>query len=452
VERPAIDGWRPGRTVWTLTVLALCYSAVHFAQSGVVFPLRQDNIAKFEEEMPPLRNHLLTGEPVRVDNQVQYGPVFFFVVHPLLVHTGSAHAFSLWLYALQLACIGVAFVITCVTLQPMMPAGREALLIAWLTVLWLNFAPLYTILAVKSVETWELCLLSLGLFAFVRGRIWLMAVTVAAAALVKVLPALIFLYLLVTNRRGFVYACIAMAGWLTVSQILYGSDMGVWYWPKVVGSAVGDSYGLRWHENLSLKAAIGKMIGHLEIPTGPDKSGSNVILLPRQLRAATLIGDAAVLAGVALLIWSWWRVRERTAATIVWEWSLLSVAMLILSPNTTFEYATLVLGALSYAVVEISGSNVRARSRRRSWVALGGAMLLLGVLLPRQVLNRLMFVEALSRWSGYVHLTASEAYQYYCFPLAGLFLLAAAIWMLRPEEVGSRPTTAARRIATAAPA
>lgn len=59
-------------------------------------------------------------------------------------------------------------------------------------------------------------------------------------------------------------------------------------------------------------------------------------------------------------------------------------------------------------------------------------MFLLGVLLPRQLLNRLTFAAALSRWSGYTHLTPSEAYQDHCFPLFGLFLLAAAIWRLRP--------------------
>jgi hypothetical protein len=54
------------------------------------------------------------------------------------------------------------------------------------------------------------------------------------------------------------------------------------------------------------------------------------------------------------------------------------------------------------------------------------------VLLPRQLLNAVTFVGALSRWSGYTHLTPSEAYQYFCFPLAGLFLLGIAIWRLRP--------------------
>jgi len=438
---------RGTRLVWTLTVVALCYSAAHFVQSGVLFPLAQQNVAKFEEEMPPLRVHLATGEPVHFNNPVQYGPVFFFVVHPLLVWTHSIAAFSNWLYAIQIVCIALGFLFTWATLRPYMRPGHESLLTAWLVVLWSNFAPLYTILAVKSVETWELCLMAIGLYAYVRGRMWLMAAAVAAAALVKVLPAIVFLYLLVTNRRAFVYATIAMVALLIVSQALYGAEMGILYWPKVVGAASGESFGLRWHENLSLKAAIAKMLGHLEQFDYPLRAGRTVILSPARLKTTIILGDLAVLAGLALLVWSWMRTTLRTAESVVWEWSLLTVVMLILSPNTTFEYATLVLGAISFALVELTSGRPFAAP---AGLSLAVAMLLLGVLLPRQVLNRLTFAGTISLWSGYAHLTASEAYQYYCFPLAGLFLLGAAIWNLQPPASAPTPAPDPRPAARAA--
>lgn len=417
--------------VWALTIVALCYSAVHFVQSGVLFPLRQENLGKFEEEMPPLRAHLQTGEPVRVNNAVQYGPTFFFVVHPLLVWTRDSHQFSNALYAVQLACIAVGLLLTCATLKPLVRAADWPLTAAWIVVVWMNFAPLYMTIATKSVETWELALLCVALYACMRDRTWLMAIALAAAALVKVLPAIFFFYLLITNRRAFVYACGALLVLLLVSHALYGPDMGLMYWPKVARSAAGESFGLRWHENLSLKAAIGKLLGHLEIPYEAGRSGTSVLLSPGRLRATILIGDVAVLASLALLAWTWLRTPVRTHETVLSEWSLLTVAMLILSPNTTFEYATLALGAICYALVQVVALGP-ARTQPRTWVCLGGAMFFLGVLLPRQVLNRLTFAESLSRWSGYTHLTPSEAYQYYCFPLLGLFLLAAAIWQLRP--------------------
>ena len=69
----------------------------------------------------------------------------------------------------------------------------------------------------------------------------------------------------------------------------------------------------------------------------------------------------------------------------------------------------------------------------------GASMFFLGVLLPRQALNTLTFVNALSRYSGYSHLSPSEAYQFFCFPLLGLLLLTAALWRLRLYSVVQEP-------------
>ena len=52
-------------------------------------------------------------------------------------------------------------------------------------------------------------------------------------------------------------------------------------------------------------------------------------------------------------------------------------------------------------------------------------------------MNQLTLMEQMNSWTGNVHLTASEGYQYYCLPLIGLILLATAI--------GERPRPAAIR-------
>ena len=211
--------------------------------------------------------------------------------------------------------------------------------------------------------------------------------------------------------------------------------MGLLYLPTVAKAATGHSFGLLWHENLSLKAAIAKMIGRLDTPDyAAGRGGSTLVMNDEQLSAAILLGNIAVVIGACLLTWA--LLRRRTAPRdILWEWSLVTVAMLILSPNTTFEYATLALGAISYAFVALVTGRLQPRSNALAWVYLGSAMFLLGVLFPRQVLNRLTFVEALTRWSGYTQLSPSEAYQFYCFPLAGLFLLTAALWVLQRPTV-----------------
>lgn len=423
------------RIVWIVTVIALCYSAAHFIQSGVIFPIRQANIAKFEEETPALREHIRTGEPVHFGNPVQYGPVFFFVMHPLLVHTqGNPEQLSNALYAIQLPCIALALLLTFAALKPPIRASDWPLMAAWIVVLWMNFAPLYTILAVKSVETWELLLLSLALYGYLREKLWLLAIAIAAAALVKVLPLIFFYYLLLTNRRAFAYACVALAAILVVSHLLYGPEMGIWYLPTVAKAASGHSFGLLWHENLSVKALIAKLIGHLDAPDiAAGRGGSTLRMTTSQLNTAILLGNIAVAIGLALLTWALMRPAKRSRDQILWDWSLVTVAMLILSPNTTFEYATLALGAISYAFVRAAGFGPPIENRRLNWATLGAAMFFLGVLLPRQVLNKLTFVETFTRWSGYKHLTPSEAYQYYCLPLLGLVLLTVAIWQIQPR-------------------
>jgi hypothetical protein len=423
------------RIVWIVTVIALCYSAAHFIQSGVIFPIRQANIAKFEEETPALREHIRTGEPVHFGNPVQYGPVFFFVMHPLLVHTqGNPEQLSNALYAIQLPCIALALLLTFATLKPPIRASDWPLMAAWIVVLWMNFAPLYTILAVKSVETWELLLLSLALYGYLREKLWLLAIAIAAAALVKVLPLIFFYYLLLTNRRAFAYACVALAAILVVSHLLYGPEMGIWYLPTVAKAASGHSFGLLWHENLSVKALIAKLIGHLDAPDiAAGRGGSTLRMTTSQLNTAILLGNIAVAIGLALLTWALMRPAKRSRDQILWDWSLVTVAMLILSPNTTFEYATLALGAISYAFVRAASFGPPIENRRLNWATLGAAMFFLGVLLPRQVLNKLTFVETFTRWSGYKHLTPSEAYQYYCLPLLGLVLLTVAIWQIQPR-------------------
>ena len=129
------------RVLWLVTIVVLLYSALHFAESGVRFPLSAPNLGKFEEETPPLRAHLRTGDPVRINNAVQYGPVFFFVMHPLLRTVGdNERALAAWLYAIQIVCLVGSFLVTVATLKQFVPsvqvtarctAWPESLVLQW---------------------------------------------------------------------------------------------------------------------------------------------------------------------------------------------------------------------------------------------------------------------------------------------------------------------------------
>lgn len=438
-------------TRWTMrivTVVALCYTALHAAASGVRQALDHPNLAKFEEQASPLQRHLASGEPVHTVHPAQYGPVFFFIMQPLLRDTPSAEVLARRLYILQLLCIAGSFILTCASLRiagPPFSPQQWTLLVVWLAMVWLNFAPLYTILALKSVETWELFFVTLALYAYLRRWFLVAAAAIAAAGFIKVLPFAFVYYWLITDRKPFLYASGVAVLILLASQMIYGPEMGFEYVPRIVAGSFGSSYGLDWHENISLKAALARAFGFLPHPTtdAARTSGYFVSLEGWRRTAATVLGDIAVLGSIAALTWSWLRQRTRPPARILSEWSLLAVAVLILSPNTIFEYTTLALGAVSYALTAAVGTWRRSRTPIALLVA---SLFLLGGIVPRQVLNRLTLVNRLNAWTGHTHLMPSEAYQYYGFPLVGLVLLATAIVAVRlPDSPGAKEDPAYRK-------
>lgn len=433
------------RTVWALALLALAYAVVRFASAGVFFPLQIPNLSKFEEEIPPLLEHLRTGEAIRA-NPVQWGPVFFLVMHPLVRASGGLNqTLAQWLYAVQIICLVLAFWLTCATLKPLIPKARLdrwPLLVVLLATAWLSFSPLLMVLAVKTVETWELLLLALALYAHLRQWRWVVAFALAAAGLIKVLPFVFFYYLLITDRRTFVYSLVSLVVFLLAGHVVFGPQMGLEYLPRLARASIGNSYLIDWHENLGLKAALVKLLGHVDNPrlmAAADyygQAGYFVVLSATRRMIAVRLGDVIAVLGFAWLTRSWLvAARQRTAELVAWEWSVLVVAMLILSPHTAFEYITLALGAVSYAIVRMGTTTLPPGQRGITWLSLAAALFLLGVLVPRTVQNKLVLVELINRWTGYTHFTPSEAYQYYCFPLGGLILLAVGLWRLGPVKI-----------------
>jgi glycosyl transferase family 87 len=428
-----------------LALLAVVFSIAHFAESGVRMPLSLPKIGQIEEEIPPLVEHLRTGDPVHSRNPRQYGPVFFLILQPLLATIGTdPESLSLWLYALDLACLTVALLLTWATLKPLVPVERRPLAAAALLFLWLNFAPLYAILGVKNVEGWELALLAAALFWYIRGRRAAAAIAVAVAGLIKLLPFIFIFYFLLRDRRAFVYSCAAVAAVLLATQLVYGSELGVRYLPRVALSATGTSFALGWHENISLKGMIAKGVGTLTPGSmtiagadpsygsdiGAGQAGYTVMLTRQQLAFVRLAGLAAQLVVLAWTAWICTRPSPLDANRIAWEWSIVAIVMLLVSPQTAFEYCLLAIGAFSYVLVRLIADRPR---RPAPWIIFAAAALLVANVLPRQIVNRLVFVDVLREWSGYAHFTPSEAYQFFGFPFAGLLFALAALWQVRPS-------------------
>ena len=428
-----------------LALVALVYSIAHFAESGVRVPLSLPKIGQIEEEIPPLVEYLHGRGAVQSRNPRQYGPMFFLIMQPLLTTIGTdPESLSHWLYAVDLACLAAAFLLTWATLKPLVPIERRRLAAVALLFLWLNFAPLYAILGVKNVEGWELALLAAALFWYIRGRRIAAAAAIAAAGLIKLLPFIFLVYFLLRDRRTFAYGCAAVAVVLLAGQLIYGSALGVRYLPRVALSATGTSFALGWHENISLKGMIAKSVGTVTPGSrtidgvdpsygsemGAGQAGYTVVLTRPQMTFVRFAGLSAQLALLAWLGWICTVPAPADANRIAWEWSLVAIVMLLVSPQTAFEYCLLAIGAFSYVLVRLMADLPR---RAAPWMAFAAATFLVANILPRQIVNRLVLVDALREWSGYVHFTPSEAYQFFGFPFAGLLFALAALWQVRPS-------------------
>lgn len=417
------------RLINAAVVAAAAYSVVHVLVSGILQPLRAPAIGQVVEELQPLYRLFTTGV-ASVDHPRQYGPVFLLVFHPIYRLTIDRPELLAWYaYAVDLIAIAVAFFATRRAIQrwaQMRGVTLPRLTTPALLALWANFSPMYGVLAVKNVELWELALIAIAGAALLEGRRWTAASSIAAPALIKMLPLVFFPYLLLRDRRTFVYALAAFAGIIVVAQMVYGYDMGFGY-PLLLARAAlgGEDFGNPggiWHENVSLRGLAFKAVGFLEEPGSrlANYQLGYYVVVPPALHP--LARGAAGAAQAAAVIWLLLRLVTnaslKAADRWYWEWALIAVMMLVLAPQISQDYMVLALGAFSFV---LAGCMIRAD--RSLWLQFTLAVLLVANVLPRGVFARLVGVGLAQRATGFDHLTPAEAYQYFGFPLLGLLLL-----------------------------
>lgn len=405
---------------------AMAYSLVHIIVSGIFQPLRVPAIDQVVEELQPLTRFLTAGAAT-VDHPRQYGPVFLMVFHPVYRFTMARHDLLAWYaYALGVTAIVIAFIATRRAIRRW--ADTHGLTLPALTpalfLLWANFSPLYGVLSVKNAELWELACIAVAGAALLEQRRWVAAWTIAAAALTKMLPFVFFPYLLLRDRRAFLYALVAFGAIVAVAQLLYGNQMGLGYAPMLVRAAVGGEtigFGRIWHENVSIRGVVFKAFGFLEAPGRlADYQTGYFVVIPSEwrpyARAAALIAEAAA---AGWLLWQFFRDRSmRVVDRAYWEWALVAIMMLVLAPQISQDYMVLTLGAFSYV---LAGCMLRAGAW--VWAEYAVAVVLVGNVIPRGVFARVIGIGPLSRFAGHQHLMPAEAYQYFGFPLLGLLIL-----------------------------
>lgn len=450
--------------------LLVAYSLAHFAYSGVLTPLASPNIRQIAYEIRPLLAHIASGKPVQLDESDQYGPVFFFIMHPMILMCGGdAWPLSRCAYGLELATLAASFGFAFLALrrwlrsrnEPVRSALSDRTLFAVLLVLWLNYSPLNYIVATKGVEMWELALIMAALYAALTGRHALGGVAIAAATLIKILPGIFILYFLFRDRRALVGSIVGAVAILASAEALYGHQMGFGYpWliaKAAVTTAPDAAVGL--HTNLAMKNLVIKAFGRLEVPTADQLKegvGASVTIDRESLRLANMLGLALHAIGLAVVIAVIARRRtfaRGTADDVVWHWAFLSTMMIVIAPAATYEYMVLCVFGFSFSLVWLLSSQPAspkvvtgtaneggpASLRGLPAVLIAVSTLLVANILPRTMLNELLPLNLLRQWSGYTHLTLSEIYQYFGIPLFGLIMLAVALLLIRQRVVHSHP-------------
>lgn len=424
-----------------ILILGLTAVAGRFVYSGIWKPLKSANIEQVWEEFAPLRHHLDNGTPLSITNPRQYGPVFFMVCEPLWIFAKrEKEVFSRYLYMVGLLSVLGALWCFFKTIEMTFgkdfqfsgdPASRSFIFLI-LACLWLGSSPLLYILNVKNVETWELFLISLGLYFRQKDRFFWCGFCIAAATLIKILPVVFMIYFFLCDRKAFVWSLICLVGLLVCFTFHYGPEMGILYPSLMAKASVGNTWGVFHMENISIKGYCLKVLFGWRIsPT------SILLITPGKAEKALMLAHAfQILAG---FLWLAFLLRKRAAfakspLAIPWEWSWVSIGILVLSPQTAFEYAVLAQGAFSFCAICYL-LKPRLRSRFSLGTLILGIFLVLN-LIPRSLLNHIFWTQDLNYLLGNSHLTPSEGYQLYGLPLFGFlcflfFLIYTKIRILK---------------------
>jgi hypothetical protein len=292
-------------------ILVIAWSAIHFAVSGIRQPLANfygDFLAAFPSwQFAATLGRLdlysrlayIWGPPPLWN----YGPLLHFVTLPLLALPSLRSAYVALLmvdYLILAATIVVAIGI----LDDWKPTLPTAIIVI---AVFCNFNPLYEGLTQRVIELFELLLIFAAFAWLQRGRDTAAGAAIGAAAMLKFLP-LIFLPWLVLKRRWR-----ALGGALAV----------------IVPTGIATQFVLGWQNSRIVQQLAGG--GLIDGVTDQSLAG---MLRRLSLGGASHAAIVIVLAALSLLML---RLRSFEGAEDL-EWSLLTVAMVLLPPHNENYY------------------------------------------------------------------------------------------------------------------
>ncbi len=391
--------------------------------------------AWFDEELNPLIDLLIHGQPIVSVDARQYGVVVFLVFDPALRVLGAnLSALALYAACVALPCLVAAYVLIARRYAQQDPAQWLIIALAWS-----SSVPLLYVIAQHMVDAWQLLFVSAALFLFTGSQRQqrYAGLPLAAATLTKLLPALLLAYLALRYWRAALIGVLGIGLLLGIGQLLYGTLMGFGY-PLAMLSMGGETVA-RWSthfENNSVRGLIFKVADGFRL----QGDTTNYVLDPAAFPYLSLAAYAIAAALIGYLFFAAWRGRrhDSTARRSI-EFSLGLVTMLLVSPHTAQDYLVTVLPVFGVWLF------LWTRGLPRPWglgqSALGAAAaVLIGVFVPMNLAARalpitwLLSVTGNSNNSLFVDQIGSAIgpYEFFGFPFVGLLL--AWIVLLRLER------------------
>jgi len=302
------------RLLWGL---ALLYSALHFAITGVRQPLANFS-GDFLASFPAWKVALLCGRLDLYRGSLSnkwgpppiwhYGPLEHVITLPLFAFPTLRSAYVAWLF------VNIAFVAISIAL-----AARVARSALVAIVVFLNFNPLYEALTLRTIELFELILLFAAYLLYERRRDAACGFAIGTAAMAKFLPLIFIPWLILKGRWRAVAAALAV----------------------IVPTAVLTQIVLGWQNSGILKQL--REGSFLTGETNQSLSGAVVWLLywTRSGLSPATVSRVLIVAGLIAL--SILMVRGRRRGADAPEYGLLCVAMVLLLPHNQNYYFVFLL-------------------------------------------------------------------------------------------------------------
>jgi hypothetical protein len=268
--------------------------------------------------------------------------------------------------------------------------------------------PIAESIALGQVDGFVMLALAIAIWASVRGRWRVVGAALGIAALVKISPALLLVYLVARGRRTVVLPAIVSAAALLAVAVVVGRPADTWTWATDVLPEVSEG-GLLVN-NQSIPAWVARLFG----------SNLNWLNLDADLGAWRFIAFVVMIAGLAAVF-----LVRRGTPFVPLELGAVILVALLAGPVTWDHYPTWAILTLILVV------DLRYWEHRRvGEIAVLGVLLVGATGLMRKRTQYPTVEIVASDWTRRVE-SGSKT-------IAMLVYLAVVLWLLaRPPEEGS---------------